>query len=130
MKTFALTTLALFLLGAFLFAQQDQTQQPAPPIGDQSSYPSETHKMSPAEKRDTPEGNGQSVDLNTASKKDLAALPGVGPHFAQSIIDARPFTSKEDLLRKKIVPQSTYDQIKGMVNAEGPKKQSEKPEQK
>jgi len=130
MKTFALTISALVLLGAVSFAQQDQQQQPAPPIGDQSSYPSETHKMNSAEKRNTPAANGQSVDLNTASKKDLAALPGVGPHFAQSIIDARPFTSKEDLLRKKIVPQATYDQIKDMVNAEGPKKQSEKPEQK
>ena len=130
MKTFALTLATLFLLGAASVAQQGQPQQPAPPIGDQSTYPSETHKMNSAEKRTTPEGHGQAVDLNTASKKDLAALPGVGPHFAQSIIDARPFTSREDLLRKKIVPQATYDKIKDMVNAEGPKKQSEKPEQK
>lgn len=86
--------------------------------------------MNRAEKRSTSEANGQSVYLNTASKKDLAALPGVAPHFAQSIIDARPFSSKEDLLRKKIVPQTTYDKIKDMVNAEGPKKQSEKPERK
>jgi hypothetical protein len=30
-----------------------------------------------------------------------AALPGVGPDYAQSIIDARPFKSKEDLLRNE-----------------------------
>jgi DNA uptake protein ComE-like DNA-binding protein len=130
MKTFVLAVLTLLLLAAASFAQQDQQQQPAPPIGDQSTYPSETHKMNSAEKRNTPEAQGQTIDLNTASKKELAALPGVGPHFAQSIIDARPFTSKEDLLRKKIVPPATYDKIKDMVNAEGPKKQSETPAQK
>jgi DNA uptake protein ComE-like DNA-binding protein len=80
--------------------------------------------MSSAEKRDTPSENGQPVDLNSASKKDLAALPGIGPDYAQTIIDARPFKSKEDLLRKKLIPQSTYDKIQNRVTANGPKKQS------
>ena len=34
--------------------------------------------MTTAEKRDTPSANGQPVDLNSSSKKDLAALPGIG----------------------------------------------------
>ena len=123
MKTFFLMMCALSLCGAACLAQQDQ--QSNPPLGDQSTYPSSTHKMSPAEKRDTPEAHGQTVDLNSGTKKDIAALPGVGPDRAQSIIDARPFSSKEDLMRKKLVPQSTFDQIKDMVTAEGPKKQSE-----
>jgi DNA uptake protein ComE-like DNA-binding protein len=37
--------------------------------------------MTPAEKKDTPSANGQPVELNSASKKDLAALPGVGPQL-------------------------------------------------
>jgi competence protein ComEA len=110
----------LLMLAAVSFAQQ----QPAPPPGDQSSYPSETHKMTAAEKRDTPSANGQPVDLNSASKKDLAALPGIGPDYAQSIIDARPFGSKQDLMKKKIIPQETYDKIQDRVTANGPKKQS------
>ena len=130
MKTFHLALPAALLLAGVAFAQQDQQPQPAPPIGDQSTYPSETHKMSPAEKRDTVSAHGQAVDLNTANKKDLAALPGVGPDRAQSIIDARPFNSKEDLLRKKLIPQSTWDQIKDRVTAEGPKKQSVAPGQR
>jgi DNA uptake protein ComE-like DNA-binding protein len=80
--------------------------------------------MTPAEKSNTPSANGQTVDLNSASKKDLAALPGVGPHYAQTIIDARPFSSKEDLLKKKVVPQATYEKIQDRVTAQGPKKQS------
>jgi DNA uptake protein ComE-like DNA-binding protein len=121
MKTFYAAVLPLLVLSAVSYAQQDQQ---APPPGNQSSYPAETHKMTPAEKRDAPSENGQPVDLNVASKKDLAALPGVGPDYAQSIIDARPFKSKEDLLRKKIIPQSTYDKIQDRVTANGAKKQS------
>lgn len=111
----------LFMFTALSYAQQNQQ---APPPGDQSSYPSETHKMSAAEKRDTPSANGQPVDLNSASKKDLAALPGVGPDRAQSIIDGRPYGSKEDLLKKKLVPQATYSKIQNRITANGPKKQS------
>jgi len=80
--------------------------------------------MTAGEKADTPSANGQPVDLNIASKKDLAALPGVGPDIAQNIIDARPFGTKEDLLKKKIVPQATYEKIKDKVTATGAKKQT------
>jgi DNA uptake protein ComE-like DNA-binding protein len=114
--------LPVLLLAGLSYAQQNQ--QTAPPPTNQSSYPSETHKMNAAEKSDTPTANGQPVDLNSASKKDLAALPGIGPDRAQSIIDARPFGSKEDLLKKKVIPQSTYEKIQDRVTANGPKKQS------
>jgi competence protein ComEA len=122
MRIFRAVALPFLLLTAVAYAQQDQ--QAAPPPGNQSSYPAETHKMTPAEKSDTPSANGQTVDLNSASKKDLAALPGVGPHYAQTIIDARPFSSKEDLMKKKVIPQATYDKIQDRVTAQGPKKQS------
>ena len=64
------------------------------------------------------------MDLNSASKKDLAALPGVGPDYAQTIIAGRPYGSKEDLLKKKVIPQATYDKIQNQITATGPKKQS------
>jgi competence protein ComEA len=122
MKALCAVFLPVLFLTVMSFAKQNQ--QSAPPPGDQSSYPSETHKMTAAEKSDTPSANGQPVDLNSASKKDLAALPGIGPDHAQSIIDARPFGSKEDLLKKKLIPQATYDKIQNRVTANGPKKQS------
>ncbi len=121
MKTLCAVVLPVLLLTAMSYAQD---QQAAPPPGNQSSYPSETHKMTPAEKKNTPSANGQPVDLNSASKKDLAALPGIGPDYAQTIIDARPFNSKEDLLKKKVIPQATYEKIQNRVTANGPKKQS------
>jgi competence protein ComEA len=122
MKSSLTIALVLTMLTAISYAQQDQQQ--APPPTNQSSYPENTHKMSSAEKADTPSAHRQPVDLNSASKKDLAALPGVGPDIAQNIIDARPFGSPQDLLKKKIVPAATYEKIKDRVTANGPKKQS------
>jgi len=55
------------------------------------------------------------LDLNTADKTALEALPGIGPALADKIIAARPFKKVEDLINVKGIGQAKFDAIKDMV---------------
>jgi DNA uptake protein ComE-like DNA-binding protein len=61
------------------------------------------------------------VDLNTATKEQLAKLPGFDEATADKIIAARPFASKTQLKSKKLVSDETYESVKNLVVASRPK---------
>lgn len=58
------------------------------------------------------------VDLNTASQKDLEALPGVGAATAKKIVAGRPYSSVSDL-SKAGVSQGTISKISSRVTVSG-----------
>ncbi len=59
---------------------------------------------------------GGKVNLNTATRAELIALPGIGEANADKIIKARPIASVDDLSTKKIVQNQYYEKFKGMVS--------------
>ena len=54
------------------------------------------------------------VDLNTASEKELDALPGIGSATSKKIVDNRPYSSVDDIKKAGVKP-SEIEKIRPMV---------------
>jgi len=63
------------------------------------------------------------VNLNTASKEELVALPGIGPAKAQAILDYRKshgaFKAVEELKDVKGIGAKRYEKLKGEFTVGG-----------
>jgi DNA uptake protein ComE-like DNA-binding protein len=57
------------------------------------------------------------LDINTATVEQLRALPGMGDAYAQRIVAGRPYTAKNQLTTRGILPSAEYERIREMVIA-------------
>lgn len=62
-------------------------------------------------------GRNSQLDLNTASAKDLAALPGITPRQADRIIAHRPYARPDELVAKNVLSRSEFNRIQDKVTA-------------
>jgi competence protein ComEA len=62
------------------------------------------------------------MDINTASVDQLRTLPGIGDTYAGRIVKGRPYTSKNQLVTKGILPKNVYDKVQNMIIASHVKK--------
>lgn len=62
------------------------------------------------------------LDINTATVDQLKAFNGIGDAYAARIISGRPYTAKNQLVTRGIIPQATYNKIKDHIIASRPKK--------
>jgi competence protein ComEA len=58
---------------------------------------------------------GQKVNINTAAKEELDALPGIGPVKAQAIVEGRPFKSIEDIKNVKGIKDGEFSKIQDLI---------------
>ena len=56
-----------------------------------------------------------SVDLNRASRGELASLPGMDDHKAGRIIAERPYASPRQLVSRHVLSEEEYSRIKDRV---------------
>jgi len=58
------------------------------------------------------------VELNSAGRKRLAALPGLTVTDADSIVAHRPYQNRRDLVRKGALSESQFDKVRDLVYVE------------
>jgi len=76
----------------------------------------------PAKPAAAPAASAAPVDINTATPDQLKALPGIGDAYARRIIAGRPYTAKNQLVSRGVIPQATYDKVSGSIIAKHPAK--------
>jgi DNA uptake protein ComE-like DNA-binding protein len=57
------------------------------------------------------------LDINTATAAQLKALPGMGDAYVARVVAGRPYTAKNQLTTRGILPAAEYAEIKDQIIA-------------
>lgn len=87
-------------------AKPSATVPAAPPAAAPSALPSAK-----------PDAKAPLLDINAASAEELSQLKGIGEARSAAIVKGRPYRGKDELVRRKILPESVYAEIKDRIIA-------------
>ncbi len=119
----AVSALALALLAITVASAQSAATTPTPAATKQQPAAKPTTaapaKQAPAKPAmvKTASAKVEMLDLNTATRDQLVALPGIGETYADAIIKNRPYKAKSELVSKKVIPAAAYKKIRAKVIA-------------
>jgi competence protein ComEA len=121
-KFSVLSALALFGVAIVLARLKPREQKPKPdtpkpePPKKEASQPAPPKKEAsrPVQKE---KAKDELLDLNTATREQLIALPSVGEAYADKVIAGRPYKMKSELVSRKIVPSAKYKKFSAKVIA-------------
>ncbi len=103
-------------------ARSTVTAATAPPTVSAASAPAAISSPTATSRQTTKRGAtpaAERININTATKAELEALPAIGPAIAQRIIDDRtangPYQQIEDLARVRGISAHTVDQLRERI---------------
>jgi len=117
MRHFTLASLAATALTLGLLTATPIMAQATQPAAKSDSKMAPAPKAPAAESKMAPAPKAELLDINSASADQLAGLPGIGKAYSAKIVAGRPYKGKDDLVKKDVVPQKTYDGIKDKIIA-------------
>ncbi len=114
MMSLSLRALAVL---ACLSATPVLAQSASPAAPPMKASPSAAPAAAPAKEAAKDTAKAPLLDLNSASAEELSQLKGIGEARSAAIVKGRPYKGKDDLVRKKIVPEGVYAGIKDQIIA-------------
>jgi competence protein ComEA len=115
-----LTILFGLAAGPALAQAPSPTPPPAtgkPPAAAPATSPPVTSPPASASQEAKPDAKAELIDINSAGAEELSRLKGIGEARSAAIVKGRPYRGKDELVRKKILPESVYAGIKDQIIA-------------
>ena len=117
MKFSAVSAIAVLAIFASASIVSAQTASPATTSAKPAAAATVTAPKPAAAPIAAPKPAAALLDINSASKSELDALPGIGNARAEAIIKGRPYKGKDELVQKSIIPQGVYNGIQDKIIA-------------